>query len=63
MASKHDVLGIRAGLKNRRLWKAVANANSVRADGAAKRHVVIRVNGDQTIGTINRFVLNEPAGS
>src|SRR4051794_3349678 len=63
MAGEHDVLGIRAGLKDHRTREAIANAISPGSQGTAERHVFIRVDGNETIGSVNHFVLDEPAGS
>jgi hypothetical protein len=61
MASKYDVLGVRAGLEYSWLREAIAGAVTTGVEGTTERHVFTYVNGDEPIRSIKDFVGYEPA--
>jgi hypothetical protein len=63
MASKHDVLGVRAGQKYGRTREAIAEAIPLCADRTTERHVFRDIDGDEPVRSIKDFVPNEPASS
>jgi hypothetical protein len=60
MASKDDILRVRAGLKYRRAREAIAEAISLFAAGTTEHHIVRNVDGDEPVRPIKDFVPNEP---
>ena len=63
MASKYDVLGVRAGLEYSWLREAIAGAVTPGVDGTTERHVFTDVNGDKPVRSIKDFVRYEPASN
>jgi hypothetical protein len=61
MSSKHDVLGVRTGLKDSWARQPIAGATSIGADGTTERHVCTDVDGDKPVRSVKDFVCNETA--
>ena len=63
MASKDDILRVRAGLKYGWAREAIAEAISLFVDGTTEHHVFRNVDGDEPVRSVKDFVSNEPASS